>query len=431
MLTLHSYPHAILHVDADAFFSSVEQAIHPEYRGKVVITGKERNIVACASYEAKRLGIQRAIPLHEALKICPDAIILPSDYETYSLFSKRMFAIMRQFTPVVEEYSIDEGFGDLTGLRGIFRTSYENIASRIKQKIESELGITVSIGLSLSKSLAKLSSKKNKPAGFSCYPGRTIHKLLGETPLEKVWGFGPNITARLMKSGLQTAYDFVSSPRQFAQTTLGKIGDELWRELRGEYIYKVTTEEKNTYQSISKMKTFTPPSSDQVFIYGQLIRNIESACIKARRYHLAPQRLGLYLREDNFEGHGIELRLSRPTSQPMELAPLVRCAFDRLFIPTKCYRLTGVVLHHLSLVDSLQPTLFDDPVKISTMESIASAIDAINDQFGKHTVHLASSLVVNRYKQHQGERGDSPLRRNNLLQGETKRQRLQYPMLMP
>src|SRR3990172_3256646 len=113
---LRSWPRAIVHIDGDAFFASCEQAVHPEYRDKPVVTGKERGIVAAASYEAKAKGVSRGVPLWEVKKLCPDAIILPSDYEKYSIFSKRMFAILRRFTPLVEEYSIDEAFVELTGL---------------------------------------------------------------------------------------------------------------------------------------------------------------------------------------------------------------------------------------------------------------------------------------------------------------------------
>ena len=118
---LHSWPNAIVHLDGDAFFASCEQSIHPELKGRPVITGAERNIVASMSYEAKALGIKRATPLWEAKKICPGLVVLPSDYETYSLISKRMFAIMRRCTPVVEESSIDEGFADIKGLRRLYR----------------------------------------------------------------------------------------------------------------------------------------------------------------------------------------------------------------------------------------------------------------------------------------------------------------------
>ena len=120
-LSISSFPSPIIHLDCDAFFTSVEQALHPELKGKPVVTGKERGIVACASYEAKALGVKRPMRLWEAQKLLPQLICLPSDYETYSLISKRMFEIIRRFTPTVEEYSIDEAFAELSGLRRLHR----------------------------------------------------------------------------------------------------------------------------------------------------------------------------------------------------------------------------------------------------------------------------------------------------------------------
>ena len=143
-----SFPRALVHVDGDAFFTSVEQSINPSLKGKPVVTGEERGIIACASYEAKALGIKRGVSLWDARKICPQLIVLPSDYESYSLYSKRMFEIMRRFTPAVEEYSIDEGFADLTGLRRVHRMPYEQIARTMQQTIHEELDLTVSVGLS-------------------------------------------------------------------------------------------------------------------------------------------------------------------------------------------------------------------------------------------------------------------------------------------
>src|SRR4030043_1017305 len=127
-LTIRSWPRAILHLDADAFFASCEQAIHPELKGKPVVTGRERGMVAAASYEAKAKGVKTGMIFSEVKKVCPEAIILPSDYETYSLFSVRMFEILRRFSPDVEEYSIDEAFADLTGMRRSLHSSYEKIA---------------------------------------------------------------------------------------------------------------------------------------------------------------------------------------------------------------------------------------------------------------------------------------------------------------
>ncbi len=194
-ITLRSWPRAIMHIDCDAFFASCEQAVNPALRGKPVITGKERGIVAAASYEAKARGVKRGVPLWEVKKLCPDAIILPSDYETYSLFSKRLFAIIRRFTPTIEEYSIDEAFADITGYQRPYHTSYIAIALRVKEAIEADLGITVSVGLSLSKVLAKIGSKYRKPAGFTPIPGNDIHRYLAVTPIEKFGGGGPSRAA--------------------------------------------------------------------------------------------------------------------------------------------------------------------------------------------------------------------------------------------
>ena len=234
--TLASFPKAILHVDGDAFFTSIEEAVHPAWKGRALVTGKERGIIACASYAAKALGIKRGIRLHEAQRMCPDLIVLPSDYETYSLYSKRMFNIIRRFTPLVEEHSIDEGFADITGLRSVYRSSYQEIAVAIKESVRKELDITVSVGLSLSKGLAKLASKFRKPDGFTAIAGYHIHLFLQRHTLDDIWGFGHNTTHLLEKQGLKTAYDFVIKPEKWADRVLGKVGREIWNELRGNAI---------------------------------------------------------------------------------------------------------------------------------------------------------------------------------------------------
>src|ERR671925_2290697 len=146
-LTLASFPRAIVHIDGDAFFASCEQSRRPKLQGRPVVTGKERGIAASMSYEAKARGVTRGMRIAEIRKICPDVVILPSDYETYSLLSKRFFAIVRRYTPEVEEYSIDECFCDLTGLRRPLRLSYPQIAARIKQDLDTALGFTFSAGL--------------------------------------------------------------------------------------------------------------------------------------------------------------------------------------------------------------------------------------------------------------------------------------------
>ena len=428
-LTIHSWPRAILHIDADAFFASCEQALHPELKGRPVITGKERGIVAAASYEAKAKGVKRGMRLFEVKKACPDAVILPSDYESYSLFSLRMFEILRRFSPDVEEYSIDEAFVDLTGLRRTYHGSYGTIAEQIQQTIIKELDIGVSVGVSLSKVLAKIASKHRKPRGLVLIPGRDIHKYLEKMPVGDVWGIGANTAAFLGKFGIRTALDFAKRSDAFVKANLSKPYVGVWDELNGRSVFPVTVETKSGYQSIGKSKTFTPPSTDETFVFAQMSKNLENACIKARRYGLAATRLILFLRTQDFRDTGVEIRLTRPTAYPVELMPTLRDGFAQLFRPGRPCRQTGVVLAGLMPEDQVQYSLFDDTARIQKMGRIYSAVDALSERFGKHTVQHGSSLPTKIQAQHEGERGDVPARRNDLLKGENKRQRLAVPMI--
>src|SRR3989454_6025381 len=181
-LTLHNFPRAIVHIDGDAFFASCEQSRRPKLQGRSVVTGKERGIAASMSYEAKARGVTRGMRLGDIRKVCPEAVILPSDYETYSLLSKRFFAIVRRYTPEVEEYSIDECFCDLTGLRRPLRMSYLQMAERIKHELDTELGFTFSVGLAPNKVIAKIASKWQKPSGLTVIPGPRIHQFLKDLP---------------------------------------------------------------------------------------------------------------------------------------------------------------------------------------------------------------------------------------------------------
>ncbi|MBI2439923.1 MAG: DNA polymerase IV [Lentisphaerae bacterium] len=424
---LESFPRAILHLDGDAFFASVEQAVHPELKGRPVVTGKERGIIACASLEAKALGIRRGVPLFAARRRHPELVVLPSDYETYSLYSRRMFAIMRRYTPSVEEYSIDEGFADLSGLRRVFHASYQAIARRMQADIQKELDITAAVGLSLSKSLAKLASKFRKPAGLTAVRGRHIHLFLQHIPLEKVWGFGHNTVHLLTRYGLKTAYDFAERPAIWAQRLLGKIGGELWRELRGEAVYPICPEEKSAPASISKCKTFTAPSANREFIAAMLIRNLESAFIKLRRHRLRARAIAVILRERDFSETGLEAALSRATAATHEAVPLAKALFARVFQDGKEYRATTIILGKLEPDELAQPDLFEDRLRIDKLAQVSQAVDAVNERFGKHTLSLGSCLFLERHR--QTERDERPVRKAALLPGETRRRRLAIPRL--
>lgn len=340
-----------------------------------------------------------------------------------------MFEILRRFSPDVEEYSIDEAFADLTGLRRSLHSSYEKIAGDIRITIERELGITASAGLSLTKVLAKIGSKHKKPNGLTLIPGMEIHNYLDKLPVEKVWGIGLNTSAFLRKLGVNTALEFARKDEEFIKKHLSKPYQEIWHELNGRSIYPVVAESKNNYRSISKTKTFTPPSSDEAFIFAQLSKNLENACIKARRHSLAAAELIVFLRRQDFRDTGIKIKLNRCTSYPSEIFELLRKAFKSIYMPCDLYRTTGVVLAGLIPGNSIQRSLFDDTVKIERMERIYNTIDILSAKFGKHVIHHASSLPAKLQAQHAGARGDIPDRVLELFRGENKRQRLGLPML--
>lgn len=420
---------AIIHVDADAFFASCEQALHPEYRGKPVITGAERGIVSAASYEAKARGVQRGVPLGDVRKICPDAIIVPSDYESYSLYSQRMFEIIQRFTSEVEEYGIDEGFADLTGLRRPLNGSYPVIAHRIKETLETELNLSVSLGLSVSKVLAKVGSKWDKPHGFTVIAKDNIETFLRDKPVGDIWGVGPQTTQHLQKLGVRTAWEFAQCNEQWVQRNLTKPHQEIWHELNGRAVMPLVLEKERAYQSISKTKTFTPATRDPEYLFAQLSKNIENAFIKVRRHGLAARWLRIFLKTQDFRYAGIEIVLSRHTAFPQEIMPQVHTLFNELFDPRKEYRATGVILSHIQTRDNIQRTLFESPVQIERSRRLYTAIDTAASRFGKHSVFLASSLPVHRSPDYRQQERRKASNQEHTIRGLHTRQFLGMPLL--
>ena len=327
IINLASFPKAILHLDGDCFFASCEIALNPKLKGLPIVTGGERGIASAMSYEAKACGVTRGMNLRDIKKICPNAVILASDYETYSLFSTRMFSIVRRYTPQVEEYSIDECFADLTGLQRPLGMPYEKIAEQIKNTLDKELGMTFSVGLAPTKVLAKVGSKWKKPSGLTIIPGNAIHLFLGKLPLEKIWGIGPATAAYLYKCGLKNTLEFAQKDEQWVRGHLTKPHHEIWQELRGISVYPVNAGIKNDYKSISKTKTFTPPSRNREFVFSQLSKNIENACIKARRHKLAAPKYIFFLKTQDFQYQGGEIELGRATNIPQEIINSARKGF--------------------------------------------------------------------------------------------------------
>lgn len=394
------------------------------------MTGQERGIIAAASYEAKQSGIRRGVSLWDARKMCQDLVVLPTDYATCSLYSKRMYDIMREYTPSVEEYSIDEGFADITGtrranaakVRGF--SSYKGylaIAYHMKMTIQRRLGITVSVGVSLSKTLCKIASNLKKPDGFVAINDRNREAYLQAIPIGDVWGIGPNTAAFLKSHGMHTALTFAQKPYEYIEKILTKPHKETWQELNGTSVWPLATTLRQKQQTMCRSKTFTPPSKDKEFVWAQVFKNLEGVTQKARRFDQAAMGIIVYLKKQDHRGYGNASKLSRASAYPNELAPLVRRLFDDLFEPDTEYRASGVILTNLVDKSPTQLTLFEHPLELTKNRHLYRSIDELRAKYGKYSVQHLASLPA--------RRASLPMRTHTLLKGESPRRRLPVPML--
>jgi len=385
------YPRAIVHVDGDGFFAACEVARDPSLRGKPVVTGQERGIVSAATYEAKARGITRGVPLRDVKKICPEAIIISSDYQLYTLYSLRMYEIMRRYTPDVEEYGIDECFGDLTGMRRVHHKSYEEIAKAIKDDLYRELDITFSVGISCTKVLAKIGSKYQKPDGFT--PIRLMEKdqFLANTRIDAVWGIGPNTGALLNKHGIRTALEFVQKDEAWVRNTVTKPIVEIWQELSGISVFPLVTEQKEIYHSIQKTRTFSPASGESSFLYSELSKNIEGACRKARRYNLVATGLSFFLKTSEFRYRTYTLTLPRTTNVPGEIISALEPYFFSVYKKGIRYRTTGITLTGLREALPEQLDIFSSAETRAATRSLFEKVDELTEKYGRDTVYLGSS----------------------------------------
>lgn len=384
---------SILHIDADAFFVSCEQALNPKYKGKAVVTGQERGIVSALSYEAKKRGITRGLPIALVKRMYKDVVILPGNYETYSLFSKRMFMIMRRYSAAVEEYGIDEGFIDLSQKYKNLRMSDLGIAKHIQKTIEKELGITVSVGIAPTKVLAKVASKYNKPQGFTHMTAKNTPDILKTLDVGNIWGVGYHTAVYMKSLGITTAADFMNKSFGYVQNFFTKPHQEIWKELHGERMYSVVTEQKTRYASISKMRTFSKPTKKKEEVYTNLLKNVENACLKARKHNLYAKKITVLLKGQDFSVTALEACLTRASAFPPDMTAIAKLLFKTLHKDGKEYRATGVVLSELQDHTQVQTTMFEQPVTLDKMRHIYTAVDTLAQKFGKHTVRIGGSLT--------------------------------------
>jgi DNA polymerase-4 len=345
----------ILHVDMDAFFSSVEQKRHPELAGKPVVVGGEgdptkRGVVSTASYEAREFGIHSAMPLRTAYKLCPKAIFLPVDYEEYSKVSREIKALLKAFTPIIEDVGIDEAFLDISS---IDRPSGE-IAREIKKKIKDEAGLTCSIGIAPNKLLAKMASDMKKPDGLTVIMEDDIQSRTWPLSVRKLWGVGPKTEAYLKEMGVQTVGDLASlSPDRLIGEFGQSYGSYLYEASRGidESLLVTRWEPK----SISRETTFQRDVDNWQVIAKTLAELTKEVVINMKEEGYQGRTVSLKIRFNDFKTYTRAKTLSRHTDSEEEIR---KAAFDCLgrIELKKRVRLIGVRVSHLEKVgEAIQP----------------------------------------------------------------------------
>jgi DNA polymerase-4/DNA polymerase V len=365
----------------------------PWLRGKPVVTGMDRGIASAMSKEAKALGISRGMRISDMKRICPEIIILSSDYDMYTIYARRTYNIVRRYTEKVEEYSIDECFADLTGCEQKLKISYEEIARKIQKDLYDYLDITFSVGLSVNKIMAKIASKWNKPNGLTTIPRSNIFEYISKLPIGKVWGIGPSSTLMLKKLGIVTAGDFATKDRMWVSEHCDKSLRHIYEELNGNYLMSLEESiDADDQKSIQKTGTFRPPSRDRNFVFSELSQNVENACIKLRAHGMLATHVSFFIKTQEFNYISADFSLSEAISTPQEIIAHIVPHFNKLFRPELLYRATGVTLSGLRPKDKITPGLFGPDVVAEKSKSIYETIDRLEHRFGRHNIFLGSSF---------------------------------------
>ncbi len=383
-------PKAILHMDADSFFASVEISKNPKLRGHPVVTGQERGIATSMSPEAKKIGITRGMPVFMIRKEFPQAVVVHSDYEAYAMYSKRMFEVVRRYTDIVEEYSIDECFADITEYAITNKISYDEILRNIQDEIERELHISVSLGCGPTKVLAKVGSKWNKPHGVTVISKDKIPEFLSKVPIGNIWGIGRSSTKMLLQKRINTALDFALFPKERLGVFVRPLID-IWNELNGREVLLINSDAEKP-KSIARTLSFNPYKTKKSELFTELVRHTENACIKARSHALAVSHITWFIKTSEYRYQSFDITLERPTNTPSLIVDKIWDQLKDHQTTGHKYKTTGVVFSSLCEENSIQNDLFNFHGEVKKAEKIFSVIDTLAQKYGRHMVHLASSL---------------------------------------
>lgn len=390
-LASRSWNRAIAVADCDSFFVSCERTINPNLINKpVCVLSNNDGCVISRSREAKKLGVKMGEPAYMARKKLPEVIYLSSNYYLYGQTSKKVMLILQEFTPDVEIYSIDEAFLDLTGIRRMFKKSYRDIGYEIRNEIFKRTGIPVSIGISLSKALAKIAVEKAKDLdGVFTISGKELRETLTNTPVENVWQIGFNTKELLKKYGINNAISFTSQDESWIKKNLTIKGVELQKELSGESIWKVDPNPTQP-KGIQRTKSFSSQTSNKNTIKGSLHYHLHRALCEARINNLKTGSLTIMLRRGDFKTSSLNIAISPPSNYEFDLIEKVNSLFEQIFENGYKYRSSGIYLSNLSSCNNEQLNLFSDLKTNTKKEALSKTWDKIESTYGKQFIKTAS-----------------------------------------
>ena len=374
-------------VDCDSFFVSCEQSVDESLQGKpVCVVGGERGCVLARSKEAKKLGVKMGMPYFMAKKEFPEAIYVKAKMGLYKDFSRKVMAILRDFSPTVEVYSIDEAFVELSGLKRLHKCNYYQIAKKIKDEVKSQLGISVSVGLSRSKVLAKLACEKAKDSGGIYLIGKSkIPNELKSTRIEEIWGIGQKTGQLLNRWGIMGCDRLVEKSDEWLKIKVGKRGVELKHELLGECLDKVKLKRKLP-KSIQNTRSFPEFTSDINYIKNALNIHIHTSCTKLRYLKGKCRGVSIMLRTKDFMIYGDKINLKKSINFEIEISKKIMEMLEKIYSPNVLYRSCGITLENIDYDKEEQMTLFPETSKLKNCDKLAESIDRLECKFGRNIV---------------------------------------------
>lgn len=340
------------------------------------------------------------MPVWEAKKRLPHAEYIPADFGHYGRMSDKLFAILSRFSPEVEVYSIDEGFIGMNGLRGLWRKGFREIADTLREMVRSEVGITVSVGVAATKTLAKIASDTNKPNGSTIVPGRAIEAFLGQTRVKDIPGIGANREALLHKFEIRSAFEFAQAPEALIRRLLGKSGVDLWHELRGVPVFPLELAPRLP-KSVARTASLGEITRDRDILIGHLTHHTTRLATELVVKRHAASRLAVFLTLKSFDKAGLEVRFDRPTANYFTLSEAVMQAFEKLYRPGERYRGCGVIASGIVSAASLNRDLFGDLEADERQGRLLETMAAINRKFGKNTVRMLAAMQVGAKRQEE------------------------------